>query len=60
MRNKPVANSTKALAKAGAQKGLRLGARGIHQFRKCRVEFGKSYGSCEAIFEPGTRVFSQV
>jgi exosome complex RNA-binding protein Rrp42 (RNase PH superfamily) len=60
MRPKVIANCTKALSKGGANRGIRLGARSLYQFRKVRVNFGKSYGHCEVVFEPGTKVYAQV
>lgn len=60
MRPKTVANCTKALVKGGAKSGIRLGARGIHEFRLAHISFGENVGSCEATLFPGTRVFAQV
>jgi len=60
MRPKVIANCTQALARGAAKRGIRLGARTLDQFRKVRVTFGVDYGSCEVVFEPGTRVVAQV
>jgi exosome complex RNA-binding protein Rrp42 (RNase PH superfamily) len=60
MRQKVIANCTRSLAKGGANRGIRLGARPLSHFRNVRVLFGKSYGHCEVVFEPGTKVYAQV
>ncbi|CAL8073074.1 unnamed protein product [Orchesella dallaii] len=59
MKPKTIANCTRSLVKGGAKNGIRLGARGIHEFRTAKISFGNSVGSCEAVLLPGTRVFAQ-
>ncbi|ODN05042.1 Protein RRP45A [Orchesella cincta] len=59
MRPKTIANCTRSLVKGGAKNGIRLGARGLHEFRTAKISFGNSVGSCEAVLLPGTRVFAQ-
>jgi len=60
MRPRVVLNCNRKLAEAASEVGFRLNGSRITDFRKCQVTFGKSYGSCEVVYEPGTRVHAQV
>lgn len=54
----PTAN--REIALTASELGFRLNGKRSKDFRTCKLEFGKSPGSCEVVFEPGTRVFTQV
>jgi exosome complex component RRP45 len=60
MKPKVVINWNRAHASTGVNKGFRLNGRALHQFRTPQILFGKSYGSCEVLLQPGTRVLTQI
>jgi len=60
MRPKLVPNCNRAISLLGAEKGFRLNGRTPKEFRPFQMTFGKSYGSAEVIFQPITRVLTQV